>query len=71
MHIRALYQRLTSYPQRLYRPLLLLVVALCALMGRAGTASAQDSSVLMQIPSMLSPAAQISFIAAAPSEDEV
>ena len=71
MHIRALYQRLTSSPQSLYRPLQTLMMALCVLMGWVGTASAQDPSVLMRIPSMLSPSAKISFIAAAPSDDEI
>jgi len=47
------------------------MMALCVLMGWVGTASAQDPSVLMRIPSMLSPSAKISFIAAAPSDDEI
>jgi len=46
-------------------------MALCVLLGVSNEVTAQETSVLTEYPSSLSPTAQISFLAAAPSNDEV
>ena len=55
----------------LHKRLWLLVMALCVLLGVSNEVTAQETSVLTEYPSSLSPTAQISFLAAAPSNDEV
>lgn len=71
MHTQVFDRPFISHQMSLHKRLWLLVMALCVLLGVSNEVTAQETSVLTEYPTSLSPTAQISFLAAAPSNDEV
>lgn len=71
MHTQVFDRPFIPHQMSLHKRLWLLVMALCVLLGVSNEVTAQETSVLTEYPSSLSPTAQISFLAAAPSNDEV